>query len=193
MEKKIYKIMETIGAVFIVAAMLVIVANVLSRWVLGHPMRGVYEMTGLCAALFSAMAIPMATLTEGHIAVELVTSRLPVKLRIVLDYIARVCEMAVAGVLSYCCFKMAITMMGTNETTDTMNIPIWPVRFIWAFCLFLMVIYSIMNIAKVKKKYANGGPMSAADLEMKEALETAGSSMDLDVSELVKEEGQKHE
>lgn len=159
------------GAALIIAAIIVVV-NILLGKITGTPLKGTYEMVGLCCCVMASMAIPMATLTGGHVSVDIVVRALKPRAQMAFDIFAKAVDCLVGMVLTYACYRFAIKMLSTRETTATLSLPVWPFRFVWMLGCVLVAIFSIYNMTQIPKKYRDG-VVSSADAEIAEAREEA--------------------
>lgn len=85
-KKSIYKLVKrisssfmTIGAIAIVFMMLLTAVDVILRYVFNSPILGGYEITSLLLVAAVFFCIAHTFLHDGHISVELLVSKLPVK------------------------------------------------------------------------------------------------------------------
>lgn len=164
--------METIAGIALVAAAIIVVVNIVVGKLTGTPLRGTYEMVGLCCSIMASMAIPMATLMNGHVAVDIFVQSLGKKAQMRLEYFAKLMDAAIGVSLAYAALRFALKMLSVRETTDTLSIPVWPFRFVWTLCGVLIVAFSIYNICMIPKKY-QGRILSQAEEELQEVMENA--------------------
>lgn len=172
MKNIVYRIMEILAGAALIIAAVIVVINILLGKLTGTPLKGTYEMVGLCCCVMASMAIPMATLTGGHVSVDIVVASLKPKAQMALDIFGKAVDCCVGVVLTCVCYRFALKMLSTQETTATLNLPVWPFRFLWMLGCALVAIFSLYNITQIPKKYRNG-VVSAADAEIAEAREAA--------------------
>ena len=168
--EKFSKVLEVIGGIFVMAAVILVAGNVAVRVITGHSFNGSYELTGLFATMFVAVSIPVATLRGTHIFVELLTTHLRGAARMATEYIARVFDLVLAVLYSYTGYNLAVQKFSAGEATDTLGVPIWPFRFLWVLCSVLMIIYTVYNIVMIPKR--RKVESSSLDTEIAEALNT---------------------
>ena len=151
----IKRVLSVIGGVFVIAALVLIVGNVIIRSIFGVPIQGSYEMVALCAVLFVSVSIPMCTLAENHIEVEFLIAKLPLFPKMVLEIIARVLDCIFGLILMYAGYVLSLKMIKAGDSTDTLSIPEGPFRMIWVVCAALIAIISIALILRIPAKYRN--------------------------------------
>lgn len=154
---KFGKVLSVVGGTFIVLSMLIMVANILSRAIIGVTVPGTYEMAGLCAVLFVSVSIPVCTLAGSHIAVEFIADKLPRVFRIVLDYLARILDCLVGIIFAYAGYKFTVNAITSGQSSDTLSIPEWPFRTVWLICSVLIAFFAIYTICRLPAKYKKQG------------------------------------
>lgn len=169
--KKIYRVLEIIGCIFVIVAIVVIAGNVFKRWIFGTPLHGAYELAGLCACMFVSVCIPMAVVTDGHTSVEILYKRFGIRGRTVLSYFGAVVDVIAAGLTSFASYKLGMVMLKMAETTDSLHIPRWPFRFLWAVCMTLFVVFTIAKMVDIPKKVKEEKPLKKDELP---EVETGG-------------------
>ena len=147
------KILSTIGGLFIVMAIVIVVGNILKRSIFGVPLQGSYEMTALCAVLFVSVSISMCTLAENHIQVDFLVRRLPRVPKMTLEIIAKIFDCIFGVILTYAAYIMAMKMIDYGQSTETLSIPEGPFRLLWTVCAALIIVFSIINIFRIPAKY----------------------------------------
>lgn len=167
---KLSKLLEIIGGIFVMAAVVLVFGNVVIRLFTGSSFNGSYELTGLFAVLFVAVSIPVATLRGTHIFVELLTSHLHGVVAMIAKYIAYLFDLFLGILYVYSGFELAMTKFLINESTDTLKVPIWPFRFLWVLCGVLMIVYVIYNMVQLPKRGKE--ETTSLDAEIAEAMET---------------------
>ena len=144
--KRFSNVLYLIGGIFIIGMMLLIVVNVILRAITGSPISGTYELASLCAVLFVGVSIPVCTLADSHIKVDIISQKFKNMPKLVIDIITRVLDCLAGVILTYTAFRLAMRMVQTGESTSTLDVPIWPFRFIWMICAALIVVASVYRI-----------------------------------------------
>ncbi len=133
-----------------VSMMLAITFDVVVRGITGASMPGVFELseTVLVAAVFLGMAYTGAT--NGHIAVDLVTERLP---RSVSRWVITFAWAATAGILTWMIYATGMRAIASTESNEArmglVNWPVWPSRWLIVIGLVAMLLIAIANVVRV--------------------------------------------
>lgn len=174
-----YKIMEFMAGAALIISAAIVVLNIVLGKVFGSPLKGTYEMVGLCCCIMASMAIPMGTLMGSHVAVDIVVQAMKPKWQMAFEFFARIVDVLVGCVLTFCTYRFAVGMFDVQETTQTLGIPVWPFRYLWMLGCILVVVFSVYSMVQIPKKY-KGDVLSAADAEIEEAKQAAKDIYGLD-------------
>lgn len=141
---------------FIVALMILMVAEVVLRSIFGKAILGATEWACMLL-LFELTSIGAAVLSNRMIKVNMVTVRFSAKTQVILDIIMLILCTGTIGVVAWRQFVYAMKSMTDGTTYVTIGLPQWP--FIVLFALsyavgaittLLVVIRKIANAAKGK-------------------------------------------
>lgn len=146
----IQRILEIVSAIFFIAIIVVVVLNVILRSFFNLPIAGTYELVQISACVFGAAAVAICALQDGHVCVDIITSKLPQNPRGALLYFAHIIDLLYYGVICFCVAKIGMEKILTGETSDTLLVPLAPFRLWVAFCFLCGVIIKIVKIIKVK-------------------------------------------
>ncbi len=128
MQRWRYMIARTCGAiaaVFLVAMMLLTVADVVLRAALNTPIRGVYELVELLLAGTFFLALPAVFLRDNHIVVNLFDDLAP-RWVPALKRLASVLAVLVLAVLAWQGFLAAADSLLFNDMTADLGLPrVW--------------------------------------------------------------------
>lgn len=142
-------VMYWLSAAVLLGIMLLGASDVLMRNVFGQPIRGTVAFVeiGLVALVYCALASVQRM--DGHIAVDLVVSRLPGRAR---RYVERVADSVVligSVVLSWASTSAAIDATERGERfTGLVNIPSWPARILVAVGFTLLALQLLFQLGK---------------------------------------------
>ena len=136
---------------FIVALMLLMVAEVVLRSIFGKAILGSTEWACMLL-LFELTSIGAAVLSNRMIKVNMVTVKFPPKVQVVLDIIMLLLCTGTIGVVAWRQFVYAMKSMNDGTTYVTLGLPQWP--FIVLFSLAYGV-GAITTLAVLIRKIAN--------------------------------------
>jgi len=185
---------------FIVALMLLMVAEVFLRSVFGKAILGSTEWACMLL-LFELTSIGAAVLSNRMIKVNMVTVRFSAKAQVILDIIMLILCSGIIGLVAWRQFMFAMKSMSDGTKYVTLGLPQWP--FIVLFSLaygvgaittISVLIRKIVNAAKGKweleKELEDMDPVFVFGKHIPERLQKL---MGTDPKEQKKEGGNEHE
>ena len=144
--ERITKAGAFLGGIFLVGAMLLLVTNILGRFV-HFVVPGSYEVFELIMVIPVSFALVYAALHKSHVIVHLITSRFPPKLAITSEILACFISTCVWALLAYASAQIAFEN-GLNEVSETLDIPYIPFRLLWSFCLILFCLAYVLELCQ---------------------------------------------
>lgn len=120
--------------------------DVVSRTAFNAPVKGAFDIVRLAGAVSIACALPYTTAVKGHVAIEFFFQKLSRRGRVVVDTLARSLGMALFSVFSWRCVVYGNSLKRSGEVTPTIDIPIFWVLYLMAFCCGVMVLVILWNL-----------------------------------------------
>jgi TRAP-type transport system small permease protein len=100
--------------------------DALLRDFLGRPLPGTFEVSELVLAVIIFFGLPYTGLTDGHVSVDFLTSRLGHGAQHAIIAVNAVICAVLLGVITVQMTTLAVEFLATKRTTITMRIPIFP-------------------------------------------------------------------
>jgi TRAP-type C4-dicarboxylate transport system permease small subunit len=134
------------------AGMMVLVCgNVLLR-LFGWPILGTYEVVSFLVAITVAFALPYCSLKKGHIAVELLVRRFPLRIQAVIDLFIGILSVGLFALFAWQVGAFATKIWQAGEITDTLKLPFFPFIFGVSFGCLLVCPVLIIDMVKSAKR-----------------------------------------
>lgn len=129
----------------LVSIMMVIVVDVCSRNLFGHPIRGAYDLVSifLLIMIFSGMASVVAGRAE--ILIDIVDGLLPSKAVRALQTLASVATVLVCAFLLKAMASPALAAYRYGDRSLELGLPVWT---LWVFAYFGMTLVLIVAVAR---------------------------------------------
>ncbi|NRG17450.1 TRAP transporter small permease [Rhizobiales bacterium] len=124
--------LRIIAGLLILIMMAVTFVDVIGRYVFSSPLPGAFELTEVLLGLVIFAGLPLVTLREEHVTVDLVTSRVPHFIRQWLLKFAHVVTAAVLIVLAWRLGIIARDLSAYGDATVFLRLPLGPVAGIMA-------------------------------------------------------------
>lgn len=135
-----------LGGIFLIAGMLLLMGNIFGRF-LHIVIPGSYELFELLMVLPVGFALVYAALHQTHVVVHLIVSRFPPKLATVSELTAALLSFAIWALIAWGGARLALEN-GLREISDVLEIPFFPFRIIWVFCLFLFCLTYLVDVSR---------------------------------------------
>ena len=138
-----------VGACVLVGMMLLVSGDVFFRYFFNRPVAGTFELVEVMMGAIVSLSIAYTGLRRGHVAVELITDKLPDGIRRSLELLHHVVCIIFFSAVAYKCFQQAGIIRESETVTTLLEIPIFP--FIWvlsfgAALLALVYLWQFINI-----------------------------------------------
>jgi len=139
-----------LGGIFLVAGMLLLMSNILGRFV--HiVIPGSYELFELIMAIPVAFALVYAALKKTHVVVHLIVSRFPLRLGAATEIMTSLLSFAIWALIAWGGASLAYEN-GLKEMTDILEVPVLPFRIVWLFCLFLFCLTYLVDLSRAARR-----------------------------------------
>jgi TRAP-type C4-dicarboxylate transport system permease small subunit len=131
--KPINRVASSVGMILLAAMMFLTAADVIMRYSLNKPIQGTYELTQFMLAITVAVGLSYCAVEKGHVTIDLVTTRMPRRMRAIFDCVTGLLGLIVAGLMAWqTCIH--ITMLQKSGLVSTvLLIPMYPFVAIVAF------------------------------------------------------------
>jgi TRAP-type C4-dicarboxylate transport system permease small subunit len=155
-DKILRKILVIIAAIFLLAMMLLVVANIVMRK-FGTPIRGTVELVGLFGAIVGTAVLGYTQRRKENIAINILFNRFPKKLqRIIRIFSDLVCTVFFA-LAAWQVALIGIKQLTTGEVTETLRMIPYPFVFVaaagFAVLTFVCFVDMIANALSQEEKH----------------------------------------
>jgi TRAP-type transport system small permease protein len=153
--KTISRVLIAIGATMLALMMVLTALDVGLRYIFNRPLSGAFELVEYMMAIIIPFSIAYCAEQRGHVAVELILTRFPKRVQLVVEALMTFVAMLFAIVIAWQNFMYIGEVYDSHLTSSVLLIPAYPFVIpvalgIGAFALMLLV-HLIDIISKVKK------------------------------------------
>jgi TRAP-type C4-dicarboxylate transport system permease small subunit len=106
--------------------------NVVMR-AFGNPILGDFEIISFLGAVVIGFSIPYTTLLKGHVLVDFVIEKLPVRTAGTMQIFTRILGIALFLWMSWNFVAMSLDLIKSHEVTPVFRLPYYPISFGLAF------------------------------------------------------------
>lgn len=150
MERKLGRLAQWfswVSAGALIAMMALVNANVILR-PFGKPIWGCYEIVGFLGTVVLSFALIHTTMTHGHMAVEIVLSRMPKRFRTVMGVINRVLGIIVLILVAWQSARYGTRIWNSGEISPTLKIPFYPFLYGIALAFAIASLVAVVDLVK---------------------------------------------
>lgn len=158
-QKSLVKLAEYLAALGVGGLLLLsmlITGDVLLRFFLNSPIRGLADITMVAAAVLLAACMPHVVATRGNITVDIVGRSIGPRALRALNLFGAVATLLAFIVMAWQCSAYAYDMWSAGETMPTLRWPVWPW---WSGVAFMLAVSALTALVIL--------PASAHPLEAK--------------------------
>src|SRR6266480_2279622 len=118
-----------IASVALAIIAVVTFVDVVGRYFFNAPFAFTVELTQLAMAIVVYFGVGLVTHEDAHISADVVTLRLPPRLRAVFALVTNLLALAFLAILVWRLWAYAEFLYGKGDTTMVWTVPLWPVAF----------------------------------------------------------------
>jgi len=118
---------------FSLVAMVVVTVGEMVLRMFGSPMAGTVETIGWLAAVTTAFALGYTQVHQGHVSIDLFTSRLGSRSQFVLSMLVNLTSAALFVIVTWNVFRYAGVLRETGSLSETMKVIVYP----WVYLVSL--------------------------------------------------------
>ena len=119
-----------IAMLFLAAMMALTGVDVALRYFFNHPISGSFELTQYMMPMVVAFGLAHCANENGHVQVELITSKLPVRSQNVAQCLANLALCTIFGLIAWQAAVRAQGMFSSGLHTEVLYLPIYPFVFV---------------------------------------------------------------
>ena len=122
-----------IVAGFSLVAMVMVTVGEMVLRMFGRPMAGTVETIGWLAAVTTAFALGYTQVHQGHVSIDLFTTRLGSRSQVVVSMLVNLISAALFVILTWNVFRYAGLLRETGSLSETMKVIVYP----WVYLVSL--------------------------------------------------------
>jgi TRAP-type C4-dicarboxylate transport system permease small subunit len=122
-----------IVAGFSLVAMVMVTVGEMVLRMLGRPMAGTVETIGWLAAVTTAFALGYTQVHQGHVSIDLFTTRLGSRSQVVVRMLVNLISAALFVIMTWNVFRYAGLLRETGSLSETMKVIVYP----WVYLVSL--------------------------------------------------------
>jgi TRAP-type C4-dicarboxylate transport system permease small subunit len=132
------------GAAFLVAMMLLVLANVIYR-LFGHAVFGSYELSEMMVVVTVAFALAYAAAKKSHVVVRIIVSRFPRRAQALTEAVMSLLSLGTWAVIAWA-GTIVMSERWLGEKTELLLVPLLPFRVFWLIGLILFCLVYLLDM-----------------------------------------------
>jgi len=140
----------------LVAMVMVTVGEMVLR-MFGRPMAGTVETIGWLAAVTTAFALGYTQVHQGHVSIDLLTTRLGSRSQVVVSMLVNLISAALFVIVTWNVFRYAGLLRETGSLSETMKVIVYP----WVYLVSLgcagLTLALLVDFLKSCRQIFSGG------------------------------------
>lgn len=135
-----------LGSVVLMLMMLTVFIDVFLRYIFNSPLVGSVEIVEIMMVLVVALGMAYTGIHKGHISVDLLVSRFPLKVQAAIDIFNYLIATILFLIMSWKTGLQAIVAGSRHVTTTVLEVPIYP--FVWtlSICTGLLSLVFLLQL-----------------------------------------------
>ena len=136
-------------------------AHVVGRYLFSSPIAGTGEGSQLLMAGVALLCLGYVQSTKGHISVDILVSRYPVRLQTIFTLIGLLLTIVVFALIAWRSTIIAIDMLDRGRMLASFpTIPVWPFRLMVPFGASILCLESIIQAVRLLADMKSGGKIT---------------------------------
>ncbi len=138
-----------VASFLIICIVLVLVYEVVMRYVLNQPTIWVHELTQFLFGPYFLFAGAYCLLYKAHVSVDIVYTRFPARMKAIMDLVTSILFFLACVVLVWKGWDMAWTSLSNLETSaTTWDPPVYPLKMIIPLSAFLLLLQGLAKFIR---------------------------------------------
>ena len=146
------RVLMWIAGFLLILMIILTCANIFLRLV-WTPIKGTFELMGFFGAVVTAFALGYTQMEKGHIAIDIIVSQFPTRIKTILDTINHLACMIFFGIAGWQLTRWGTNLMKTGEVTETLRIIFYPFTYGVALgCYVLALVMLVQALEAITQK-----------------------------------------
>ncbi len=134
-----------VGTSMLLIMMFLTTSDAIARKLLA-PIPGTYELDKYMLAIFGLLGLGYVQQVRGHVSISLLTERMPPRTQLVIDSLMTLISLLFFAVVIWWGWVEAIISVEAGTTSDILNIPLGPFKFLVSIGAFLLCLELLLTL-----------------------------------------------
>ena len=114
-----------------------------------RPIIGTYDLVAFSGAVVIGFSLPLTSWMKGHVNVDIITSKLPQKVRDIFNISTRCLAIGIFFLIGWNLIKYALDLRQVREVSMTLQMPFYPIAYALGICIFIQCLVLFCDILKI--------------------------------------------
>ena len=124
--RKCIRVFSTLGSIALAVMMMLTAADVILRYFFDSPIPGAFELQEFSMVIFVACGLSYCAVMKGHVSVDLVFSKFPVRAQALANCFTSLIGIIVISVMAWQTFQQMTVVRGFREVSQVLGLPVYP-------------------------------------------------------------------
>jgi TRAP-type C4-dicarboxylate transport system permease small subunit len=153
--ERVNRVLAWLAGIGLVAMLAVLMGNFALR-LLGQPLSGTYELVSLCAVAVGALSL--GEVYKAHVAIDIVTTRLPKKVQLVVGAIVTIASIVLIVQTVLALQIYGANMSASGSATDMLKIPIGTIVWVLVIGFAGLVLALVGDLGRIVRAWRDRRP-----------------------------------
>lgn len=151
------RLLAAVAGVTLLAMVAVTVLNIALRAV-ATPLYGTFEVVGWLAAVVGSLALGAAQRDRAHVTIDLVMSRVSVRMQLVVGAVVTLVSAALFALLAQQMWLYGMNFREVGARSDTLRLEYWPVPLVVAVGAAGLVLALVADLSQITRRLRTREP-----------------------------------
>jgi len=149
--RRVVRLLCYLGMLLLIPLMLLTSAEVVGRGLWSRPIPGTMEISSYLLSIFILLGLAYTQQVKGHVRVNMLTARLPERLRLGLEIFTTLLSILIVGIM---CWQGWVIGMEERSVSDMLRIPQRPFRLLVAVAALLLLLELVIDLIEAARRLA---------------------------------------
>lgn len=143
--KVLSRIFGYFGSAAVILMLALTVADVLMRFIFDKPIIGAIEV-GQILMVMVFLGVPLTTLEESHVSVDLVVNRFPRRVKAAVSAVVLLMTLVICALMAWQAYAASVFSHLTNKTFSLLAVPEYPFYWVMVLCFVAICVVLLGQI-----------------------------------------------
>lgn len=149
---KLSKLFDKVSGWTLLATMILLVVNILTRRIFNQPITVTYEVVGFLILITNCLAIANCEVEDGYVSMDMLLQLFSHRVQKMISIVLNTLVIIVLSATSWEMVRIALNARAGGEHADITGLPLYPLIFLLSICFFFLTLVLITKYKSVPDK-----------------------------------------